>query len=238
MYKIILFVVALSISLILKSSFFQESLLAQDSGAIHLTTEISDLDNRDSGISGKATNDSGNISLEATASSNFLKIPLSPEDNGKSNVEISIRVQNKSQTAQRFSMFTTLGIEIVASDGKRYFFAQMSSFIIGHRREPECHLIQPEESFIHKLNLSSSQHPVSGEFILGSSDKYGKIWSIKNLEPGEYKIRFTYQNNQQESSLCTVLEPTAFNPLTGLARLKDFWTGFAASNFVNLTLEL
>jgi len=112
MYKIGLFLLALSISLILKSSFFQEPLLAQDSGAKHLTTEISDSDKRDSGISGKTTTDSENISLEATASSNFLKIPLSPEDNNKSNVEISIRIQNKSQTAQRFTMFSTLGIEI------------------------------------------------------------------------------------------------------------------------------
>jgi hypothetical protein len=256
MYKIGLFLLALSISLILKSSFFQQPLLVQDSGEKQLTTEISDLDNRNSGISGKATNDSENISLEttvssnflnipflksenisleATASSNFLKIPLSPEDNNKSNVEISIRIQNNSRNPQRFTMFNTLGIDIVAPDGKYYFFSELSMFTI-LPKESECPLIQPGESFVHKLSLSSSRHSVSDEFILGSSNKYGEIWLIKNLEPGEYKLRFTYQNNRRESSLCTSSEVIVFNPLTGVARLKDFWTGFSTTNFVNLTL--
>jgi len=259
MYKIGLFLLALSISLIVKSSFFQEPLLAQDSGAKHLTTEISDSDKRDSDISGKATTDSENISLETTvssnflnipflksenisleasASSNFLNIPLSPEDRDRTKVEISIIIKNNSRIAQRFTMFNTLGIDIVIPDGKQSPFDQTSAFLIALPKESECPLIQPGESFVHKLSLSSFRHSVSGEFILASSNKYGEIWSIKNLEPGEYKIRFTYQNNQQESSLCTVLEPTAFNPLTGLARLKDFWTGFSTTNFVNLTLGL
>jgi len=257
MYKIGLFLLALSISLIVKSSFFQEPLLAQDSGAKHLTTEISDLDNRDSGVSGKATIygenislettvssnflntpffKSENISLEATASSNFLKIPLAPEDSDRTKVEISISIKNNSRIPQRFTMFNTLGIEIVAAGGKQYFFGEMSFFTIPPK-ESECPLIQPGESLVHKLNLSSFRHSVSDEFILASSNKYGEIWSIKNLGLGEYKIRFTYQNNQRESSVCTSFsEATGFNPLTGVARLKDFWTGFAASNFVNLTL--
>jgi len=167
MYKIGLFLLALSISLILKSSFFQEPLLAQDSGAKQLTTEISDLDNRDYGISGKATTDSENISLETTVSSNFLKIPLSPEDRDKTKIEISIRVQNKSQIPQRFTMFDTLRIEIVGADGKQYFFGSMRFFTISPK-ESECPLLQPGESFFHTLNLDSGRERGSGEFFLTS----------------------------------------------------------------------
>jgi len=230
MYKIILFVVALSISLILKSSFFQESLLAQDSGAKQLTTEISDSGNRDSDISGKAATDSENISLEATLSSNFLKVPISLEDNNRNKVEISIRVQNNSQIPQRFTMLDTLRIETVRADGKKDFFGGFRTYT-AYPKESECPLLQPGESFVYNFTLYSARHQVSDKFILFVPDNYGGVWLIKNLETGEYKIRFAYLNNESESTVCSLRT-------RGLDPLKDFWTGFAASNFVNLTLEL
>jgi hypothetical protein len=249
MYKIILFVVALSISLILKSSFFQEPLLAQDSGAKQLTTKISDSDKRDSDISGKATTDSENISLEttvssnflnipflksenisleATLSSNFLKVPLSLEDNNINKVEISIRIQNNSQIPQRFTMLDTLRIETVRADGKKDFFGGFRTYT-AYPKESECPLLQPGESFVYNFTLYSARHQISDKFILFVPDNYGGVWLIKNLETGEYKIRFAYLNNESESTVCS-LRTRGPNPL------KDFWTGFAASNFVNLTL--
>jgi len=230
MYKIILFVVALSISLILKSSFFQEPLLAQDSGAKQLTTEILDLDSRDSGISGKATIYSENISLETTVSSNFLKIPLSPEDRGKNKIEISIRIQNNSRIPQRFTMFDTLRVEIVGADGKKNFFGGFRTYT-AYPKESECPLLEPGESVVYNLTLCSARDQVSDKFILFIPDNYGGVLLIKNLETGEYKIRFAYLNNESESTVCSLRT-------RGLDPLKDFWTGFAASNFVNLTLGL
>jgi len=239
MYKIGLFLLALSISLIVKSSFFQEPLLAQDSGAKQLTTKISDLDNRDSGISGKATIYSGeNIRLEATVSSNFLNIPLLKEDSCKNKVEVSIRIINNSQVAKRFTMFDTIRIEIVGADGKKDIFGSFRTYTVP-LKESECPLLQPGESFIYNLTLFSARDQVSDEFMLVVPDKYGGAWLIKNLTPGAYKIRFVYHNYQSESTECTFSETAVFNPLTGvIAGLKDFWTGVSPTNFFNLTLEL
>jgi len=230
MYKIGLFLLALSISLIVKSSFFQEPLFAQDSGVKQLTTEISDLDNRDSGISGKATIYSENISLETTVSSNFLKIPMLKEDSYKNRVEISISIKNNSQVAQRFTMFDTITIEIIAPDEKKYFVGSFRPYTI-LPKESECPLLKPGESVVYNLTLYSARDQVSDEFMLVIPDKYGGAWFIKNLEMAKYKIRFVYQNNESESTMCSLRT-------RGLDPLKNFWTGISASNFVNLTLGL
>jgi len=228
MYKIILFVVALSISLILKSSFFQEPLFAQDSGAKHLTTEISDSDKRDSDISGKATTDSENISLETTVSSNFLKIPLLKEDSCKNKVHFGIRIINNSPVAKRFTSLDTIVIEIVGADGKKNFFGGIRNYTV-RPEESECPLLEPGESFVYNFTLYSALDQVSDEFMLFIPDKYGGMWLIKNLEQGGYNIKFIYQNIEKESTKC-------ISKTSRLNLLKDFWTGFSASNFVSLTL--
>ncbi|MCU0543710.1 MAG: hypothetical protein MUE44_16270 [Oscillatoriaceae cyanobacterium Prado104] len=150
------------------------------------------------------------VQFETLVPERELKIP---NIESKTKVQFGIRITNNSLTSYRF-MFFCLSPEVKRENGQ---FIQRS-YAINATKVPTVSdflLVQPQESLTFFINAKLCWRDF--QLRLTGDDGTGGVWSLYNLKPGVYSVRFTYENRSETGKIDGGMTPWQF--------LESMWTG-------------
>ncbi|MFB2918240.1 MULTISPECIES: hypothetical protein [Aerosakkonema] len=168
------------------------------------------------------------VSFETLVPQLVLTVPNSQQET-KINVEFGIRITNNTPTPFRFSSYRKLTPELVGSDERPI----QLTFLRRRRlapKESDFPLATPGESvtFFPNARLVWNR---SEQLKLSIANGCGGYWSFQVTNPGIYKIRFIYKNENMEQTIHDKEEK-----LTNRKLIQGLWTGEVFTPFVKFRL--
>lgn len=136
------------------------------------------------------------ILFETSVPERVVTIPQAESDS-KTLVQFGMRVTNLSSDSYRFLFFYLLP-ELVDADGKTL----KRGYGRNATRYPETNnfiLMNPGDdlTFLMKGEL----YWYDGKLRLDGRDKSGGIWTFRDIKPGKYSVRFTYENREMRRKI-------------------------------------
>jgi hypothetical protein len=115
-----------------------------------------------------------------------------PERGAESDVNLGIRITNRSDTKLRVNLFDTVRIAITSPRGDSLLFdGGRNATKAG---EPVSQPLAPGESLIISRRAQLKWIGDGQSLRLIGSDDFGGIWYFDRLGPGEYTLSFEYEN--------------------------------------------
>ncbi|MDF2387873.1 hypothetical protein JMG10_40905 [Nostoc ellipsosporum NOK] len=93
--------------------------------------------------------------------------------------------------------------------------------------ETDIPLIMPRDSLDFLINAKLSWYSRNCLRLSGNAI-YGAIWTFWNIQPGQYQVRLTYENQRIRKQM--------FN-FEGRAEIDGFWTGQVKTHFASLRFQ-
>ena len=116
-----------------------------------------------------------------------------PVRGAKSEVQIGLKVTNRSQQSMRMSVFDTAHVVLEDSQGI-YLSCKMSRY---YTVIPDPLLLQPGESRTIYRNATLEWASDGKSLRLFGSDGAGGTWHFDDLKPNRYKVHFDYEVNDE-----------------------------------------
>ena len=137
----------------------------------------------------------------------------------KNSVQFGIRITNNSSISYRFICFH-LSPELKRADGEliERSYARNATKT---PTESDFLLLLPQENLTFFINAKFCWRG----FQLGLTgyDGSGGVWTLCNLKPGIYSVRFTYENHSQTGKIDGGMTPWKF--------LEPLWTGVVSTPY-------
>lgn len=137
----------------------------------------------------------------------------------KNFVQFGIRITNNSSISYRFISFH-LSPELKRANGEliERSYARNATKT---PTESDFLLLLPQESLTFFINAKFCWRG----FQLGLTgyDDSGGVWTLCNLKPGIYSVRFTYENHSQTGKIDGGMTPWRF--------LEPLWTGVVSTSY-------
>ena len=156
------------------------------------------------------------IQFEILVPERELKIP---NVESKTKVQFGIRITNNSPISSRF-MFFCLSPEIKRENGEliQRSYARNTTNL---PTTSDFLLVHPKESLTVFINCQLCWRDF--QLRLTGYDGTGGVWSLYNLRPGVYSVRFSYKNRSKTGKIDVGMTPWQF--------LEPMWTGAVATPY-------
>jgi hypothetical protein len=163
------------------------------------------------------------IRFETLVPQQLLTIPQKQPD-AITSVQFGLRVTNGSLIPYRFN-FHGLKPEIQNMNGLSLYRVYNTNATFG-LDESHFLLAMPGETLTYFVDGQLRWSVDSHQIVMQGRDSIGGYWSFQTLNPGKYRLRFTYTGSSQ-SSLTRVLRGVV---------IEDLWTGIVPTPFIEFRL--
>jgi hypothetical protein len=163
------------------------------------------------------------IRFETLVPQQLLTIPKKQPD-AITPVQFGLRVTNRSSTPYRFK-FHGLKPEIQNMNGQSLYRVYNTNATFG-LDESHFLLAMPGETLTCFVDGELRWYVDSNQLVMQGRDSIGGYWSFQTLNPGKYRLRFTYSGPSQ-SSVVRVLRGVV---------IEDLWTGIVPTPFIEFRL--
>lgn len=140
-------------------------------------------------------------------------------------VQFGLRVTNLSLTPYRFTFFSLMP-ELQDEKGQ-VLRRDYGRNVTKSPQESDFMLLAPQENLIFAFDSKLSWH--DGKLYLSGNEGGGGAWGFQNLQPGTYRVRFTYLSNSSKGKIFVM--PRLLQEV-----FDDLWVGMACTPFVEFRL--
>jgi len=147
-----------------------------------------------------------------------------PVEGKVTDIEVGLKITNKTTKPVRFSRYKTLYLEVIAEDSQPLKVSD-GRLPLFPAREEDNPLLQPSESTIfwreNKIFWRNNR------LVWRGADKFGGHWFFENeIAPGKYQMQLQYSPTRMSISYVQGIQEKTPRPF------KDWWAGVAATPFV------